>query len=412
MFNGIGTGQREVIKQTPRSDFQTLLFMLSALVIFVLLSCSLVVLLGWRGVLVVCTLILVWFGGKAGITGIDWLRRGLGLWKGLGMLTATLVCAITLLMIYLNLELLVTFWPVPRVTMEEYPAAPGWVYTAGGNVILENGVPFAGNVAVYDVNGHHLEVRTGTLWVDDVPVYEFVLDAEEGDVIPHIDGEPVTFLGLPLVLGEQFIITWNRFRGSAIILSACVIGGILLAFPGIGAFLASSIREMFDKNTPATRQPAPWHVSPVFYIQAIFDKKKRGQLWSVAMAALQPQAATVKTETKTEIRIVDGRGAVDADGIAQGAATFINYLVPEDIAPSLLLERLAEEMNNGKGVSRATGRHAGWSDDGWRDFCEWSLAVAPAIMMKPNSNAYKFTVVGEKFMEAFGFERKPTLPQP
>jgi len=410
MFNGIGTGQREVIKQTPRSDFQTLLFMLSALVIFVLLSCSLVVLLGWRGVLVVCTLILVWFGGKAGITGIDWLRRGLGLWKGLGMLTATLVCAITLLMIYLNLELLVTFWPVPRVTMEEYPAAPGWVYTAGGNVILENGVPFAGNVAVYDVNGHHLEVRTGTLWVDDVPVYEFVLDAEEGDVIPHIDGEPVTFLGLPLVLGEQFIITWNRFRGSAIILSACVIGGILLAFPGIGAFLASSIREMFDKNTPATRQPAPWHVSPVFWVQAIFDKKKRGDLWNIATAGLQPQAATVKTVTRTVVRVVDGRGAPDENGIAQGSAQYKNYDLPPGLAEPEWLDALARELNAGENPSGAVAMRCGWSDDGWELFRR--QMVIDGIMTKPNSCTYIFTAKGELFMEAFGFERKPTLPQP
>jgi len=412
MFPPMRSSQIERVNQTPKGDFQTLLYMLVALGIFALVSCALVVLLGWRGVLVVCTLILVVFGFKAAAVGIDWLRRGLGLWRGLGMLAAALIFLGALITIYLNLDLLKTFWPVPQVTMEEYPAAPGWVYTADDGMILENGMPLAGPVSIFDVAGHHLEVRTGTLWVDDMPVFELTLDTEQGDVIPHVDGEPVKFLGLPLVLGEQFLITWNRFRGWIIITSACVIVAIVLSYTGIGAFLASSIRELFDKNTPAPRMPAPWHVSPVFYIQAIFDKKKRGQLWSVAMAALQPQAAAVKTETKTEIRIVDGRGAVDADGIAQGAATFINYLVPEDIAPSLLLERLAEEMNNGKGVSRATGRHAGWSDDGWRDFCEWSLAVAPAIMMKPNSNAYKFTVVGEKFMEAFGFERKPTLPQP
>jgi len=180
------------------------------------------------------------------------------------------------------------------------------------------------------------------------------------------------------------LVLWSR--GTLVVMSLCAM------------FFAANLAyrmaiEVFNPNWPPTFTAALAELGPLWWT------------WKP-----KPTPPVVITKTRTVVRTVDGRSSrPDAQGIANGVAHYYNYELI-DLAEPEWLDALAHALNEGGGLSRDLGKRCGWSDDGWRTFCE--QMVIDGIMTKPNSRTYIFTAKGELFMEAFGFERKPTLPQP
>ena len=132
------------------------------------------------------------------------------------------------------------------------------------------------------------------------------------------------------------------------------------------------------------------------------------ELPSVGRARIRHEKPKPVIQRIVEVRKVkDKNGDVLEDSpIRKTGDTETFAAIPFDLGPTLLMEKLAHALNEGKNFSQSTGDLCGWANPKWRRFCIWMVEEGFAV--KKTSQLYVLTPDGAEFMSAYGYEAETT----